>query len=111
MTDPKPINDPSLYRKLCEPFSNAETANENLQKFFSKIEELREELRIPDVTVLCTVNMLASDGTEVTGFARMSRGDMNNVLPMLARSYGEETTVSQERLAKIMANGRKGRGA
>jgi hypothetical protein len=99
-------DNPGLYRRLSEPFADADAANEAIQAFFVEVEALREKHRIPDVLVLVEANMM-TDGVETRGGARLFRGDKAHALPMLARSYGEERQQHENDMALLIESGRR----
>lgn len=99
------INDPGLYRRMSEPFDDAAESNAALSSFFEAIEKLREEHGIPDVLVLCEVNVMI-DGAETRGSARLMRGDSSAFLPMIARVYGEERQRYEDNMARLIAASR-----
>lgn len=100
------VNDPGLYRTLSEPFEDAASCNAGIQAFFDEIDALRVKHRIADICVIVEVAVMA-DGQETKGTARLNLGSSANVLPMIARVYGEERQRHEDNLAHLIAAARR----
>jgi len=100
------IKNPALYRRMSEPFADGDTANTAIQAFFDDVDAAREKHRIADVLVLVEANMMTGN-EETRGGAQLFRGDRANVLPMLARSYGEQRQIHEDDIALLMASSRR----
>lgn len=102
-------HDPAHYRAMCVPFDDRGPANDAVEAFFADVEAARAKHRIADVVVLCeVVHLVEGEGDEVRGAAMVAFGDSTRVLTMLAREFGAEQVRHQDRIALIVAQGRKG---
>ena len=69
---------PKLFRKLSEPITD-EQADKNLEKFHEELKRLREECHIPNLVLICSVNI--EDKESETGEKTVaSTAMMGNVL-------------------------------
>lgn len=83
------IIDPGLYRKLSEPFPDANAMNSALNAFSEELRSLREKHHIADLIVISCASYI--DGTsEVSAIHASHNGDPMMALPLLAHAYGAE---------------------
>lgn len=84
------IEDPELYRTLCEePYETVEKAESAMQAFFTDLRKLREAHRIPDLTAIALVRVRMADQSETQQVVVIHNGDSTKKLHMLAHAYGE----------------------
>ena len=92
------INDPTLYRKMSEPFPDTETANDAVKDFCGALRELRGKHKIPDVLFTLRVNCIVK-GEELVAIVPCFCGDANNEETMAAYSLAEAQANRQARTA------------
>lgn len=80
----KNVHDPENYRKMSEPFTTSEEANEALNKFFDLVEDARRQCRIMDVHVIVKMNIV--DGA---GMTAAHYGNSLEAAPMCAWALGQ----------------------
>lgn len=85
----KPIIDPDLYKRMCEPFSSPEAAQKASDDFFLEVRKLREKFGIPDVMIITRMSVQHDEGAKDT-LAIMSCGDSSLRLPMLLQACDQE---------------------
>lgn len=95
------IQDPALYRLMCEPHADADAAEAAMVEFLKDVRAAREKHRIKDVHVVAEVTYLA-DGKEVTGASSIHNGNAGNALPMLASAYGAERARWEDMLGQAV---------
>jgi hypothetical protein len=84
----KAINDPANYRKMCEPFADAETAQIALDDFYRELRELRNKHKIPDMLTVIKISAMR-DGKEATAILTGYNGDVLREPELAAYAYGE----------------------
>lgn len=91
---------PKLFRKLSEPITD-EQADKNLEKFHEELKRLREECHIPNLALICSVNIedKESETGEKTVASTAMMGERANWSMLVAHLYGG----IQEDLANVLA--------
>ena len=59
------INDPGLYRRMCEPFKSGDEANEHVEAFFGSVRELRERFKITDVVLVAQISFKDGEAEKI----------------------------------------------
>lgn len=98
-------NDFANYRKMSEPFDDAQAANDALEKFFALVAQARKDCRIMDVHVICKVPIL-KDESEGQAFASAHFGSTIEGANMCAWSLGNEQANMQALIAQYMKAGK-----
>lgn len=101
-------NDFANYRKMSEPFENAEQASEAMQAFFDAVNEARKKHRIMDVHVIVKMNIMRGPiGEEVEGSALASAhfGNTLEGAPMCAWGLGHEQADFEASLQRASKSG------
>lgn len=101
-------NDFANYRKLSEPFDNAEQASEAMQAFFDAVEKARREYHIMDVHVIVKMNIMRGKiGEEMEGSALASAhfGNTLEGAPMCAWGLGHEQADFEAALQQASKSG------
>ena len=96
------INDPSLYRKLCEPFPSVEAADEAVRNFIAELRELRIKYKIPDIAMVIRLTGMTDRGTEGEMYLLAHHGDTNLEENMLAWGFGFAQAERQRRTAEML---------
>ena len=109
-------NDPKLYSEMTkDPFASNAAADDAIRAFFDEVDAARKRHRVPNVVVLAktsyVADALAADPQAVEGMATLFLGDSREALPMLAHAFGAEQNAANERIARIIAAAKSGRGA
>jgi kynureninase len=94
-------SDPANYRKLSEPFRDADAANKALDGFYSAIDAVRNEFHIPDVVTIIRANVVGDSG-EYSAITISQLGDEWQHEIMLAYALGKIQTDRQERIGKLL---------
>ena len=96
------IDDPALYRKLCEPFPSVEAADEALRNFNAELRELRVKYKIPDISLVLRLICTTDAGTEGEIFLSAHHGDILLEETMLAWAFGYAQSQRQQRTAEML---------
>lgn len=96
-------NDLANYRKMSEPYPDAETADEKLSAFMVVVENARKEFGVMDVHVICKVNIMQA-GEESLAMANAHFGNALEAAGMCAWSLGKE----QEELNHLIGKNLRG---
>lgn len=99
-------SNPGLYREMSAPFASADEANTALSAFYEDLYELRRKHRMTDVLCIVQVNV-ALEGDEAPMMSRMHIGNSLNALPLSAYAYGAESSENEQRIAYMLAKGKK----
>jgi hypothetical protein len=98
------VSDPSNYRKMCEPMSQAD-AEKACAAFFREFYELRNKYGIADAYVI--IKMFVKDNTdgEKEGeiITSMHAGSELNREGMVAWAHGLEQSERQQRILALMS--------
>jgi hypothetical protein len=105
-------NDLSNYRKLSEPFPDAEVANQALHEFFEAFYELRNKHNIRDAYVVVSVPVHypadeQGDEVEADAFASMHAGNELMREPLTQWAAGFESAAGIERRNRVRSQGEK----
>lgn len=95
------ISDPSNYRKLCEPMTQAE-AEKSVNAFFREFYDLRNKHGITEAYVIVKVQVKTEAG-EGEIMSAMHCGDELSRESMTAWAFGREQALRQERIARLLA--------
>lgn len=93
-------SDPANYHRCAEPRPRDEVAR-NVQQFFDRVSDLRNELRLADVYVMVNTPVLVpaeEGGGVVTVHSSTHYGSAMNAAPMTAFAAGQE----RQRLDRLM---------
>lgn len=101
-------NNPKMYRKLSEPITDKQ-AEENLEKFHTEVRRLREECHIPNLALICSVNVedQESDTGEKTIASTIMCGERSNWSMLVAHLYGGVQEDLTNELARATQAGKK----
>jgi hypothetical protein len=97
------IIDQKNYRRVSEPFVNAEQANAAIELFYKEVRELRNKHRIADVLVVCCVNVSYAEG-EGQAMSRSHHGDPLKAEALAAYAYGAEQ-AERRRMMNLLLKG------
>ena len=99
------INDPALYRKLCEPYESREAVDKPLAAFIDDVRAAREKHGVPDVTILFQVVAMI-DGEEIRLGGMHHSGNPMAGLQMLAEHYGRQSALWESELVRLAGGDR-----
>lgn len=90
----KPIHDPDLYKRMCEPRSEAE-ADASYKAFYREVSVLRERHRIRELAIVAAISVTGHPNTRLyVG----SRGDSTALPSLVAVALGNLRRRESERL-------------
>lgn len=95
-------SNPKNYRKMSEPFPDADTANQVLSDFFTELSELREKYRVADVLCIVAVNV-QYDETEGRALTYFHAGDELNTESLAAYGYGRAQAERREVVNQLLS--------
>ena len=93
------------YYKMSEPHESSQKANEDLQKFYDKVQEARKEFKIADVVVIVKDSAIYDDGKVGEFFSCAHYGNQLNAIAMAAYAYGKLQADQRELINKLAAGG------
>jgi len=99
---------PKLYRKLSEPVDDS-TAEKNLEKFHEEFRKLREDCHIPNVALICSVNIHDTESVsgEKTIASTIMCGDRSAWSMLVAHMYGGIQEDLTNELSRATQAGKK----
>lgn len=95
-------NDVANYRKLSEPFADAEKANADIEKFFEMVGVARNECHIMDAHVIIKINVLRGD-TETLAMTSAHYGNGLEGAGMCGWALGQEQNALNTDIARKLA--------
>lgn len=104
------INDPSLYRRMSEPFPDMKTTQAALDAFAEEVRVSREKHKIPDVVLITQFSWIGANGEECAAMAYGNNGNPQNNEAMLAHALGLCQAERQELIGQLLTKGLR-RGA
>lgn len=102
----KIINAPDIYAECSKPWPDGDAANAAVQAFLSELRDLRIKHKIADVYAIIEVQVLDAAGVPHAACLTAFNGDSRNVIPMVARAYGEERERHEQVISTLIAQGR-----
>jgi hypothetical protein len=106
MAEQKPINDPSLYRRMSEPHESLEAANAAWLAFYADVRAAREKHRIPDVLIVAELPFI-DNGEESRAPVCSTIGNARIAVELAAFAYGQEVKAKDRRIASAVMLGEK----
>ncbi len=95
------IRDPALYRRLSEPYTSEEEANEAMDGFLKEMRTIREKWRIPEVHVAMGCNV-TTDGEESVIMATSSHGDPNRAAIFFGAAFRQARESMEKALERTV---------
>ena len=102
-----PSSDPGRYRRLQEPFENAEALDVAIEGLHRELGALREKYKIPDIYIVFSANAMTSDGAEGQFMSTLQFGSGERGEALAAYAYGLESARRQERIAAALGSSLK----
>lgn len=92
-------DDPTLYRKMSEPYASKEEASEALNKFMAAVQDARQHNRIGNVVLMAVANVI--DG-QVGAHLNLGESGMHELMAaeLFAAVSADRRALVEKRLRK-----------
>lgn len=101
-------NDPNTYLEMSKPHESVDKANEDLEKFYEEVSELRKKYKLREVFVIVETPVIFNSEEEFSdSISNCYFGNALNKERICTYAYGQAKQEQEEMIGKYLKGKRK----